>query len=117
VDKLKGSAYDLLDALRPDYVMTETDNFPQPLIAYIGSPGSIAGAGPSNMPRDCSIIPLAAYQVAGVPAVESSSHTQIDSSIANTQIESSIESTRSHGLARRHSKEESAASASSFPAE
>ena len=61
MDKLKGNAYDQLDALRPDYVMTETDNFPRPLTAYIGSAGSIAGAGPSNMPRDCSI-PLAAYQ-------------------------------------------------------
>jgi len=57
VDKLKGSAYDQLDALRPDYVMTETDNFPRPLTAYIGGAGSSAGAGPS----DCSG-PLAAYQ-------------------------------------------------------
>ncbi|KAG2621827.1 calmodulin-binding protein 60 F-like isoform X2 [Panicum virgatum] len=86
VDKLKGSAYDQLDALRPDYVMTETDNFPRPLTAYIGGAGSSAGAGPSNMPSDSSG-PLAAYQVAGVPAVESSSHTQIESSIANTNMD------------------------------
>ncbi|XP_039802233.1 calmodulin-binding protein 60 F-like isoform X2 [Panicum virgatum] len=88
VDKLKGSAYDQLDALRPDYVMTETDNFPRPLTAYIGGAGSSAGAGPSNMPSDSSG-PLAAYQVAGVPAVESSSHTQIESSIANTNMDPS----------------------------
>jgi len=86
VDKLKGSAYDQLDALRPDYVMTETDNFPRPLTAYIGGAGSSAGAGPSNMPSDSSG-PLAAYQ--GVPAVESSSHTQIESSIANTNMDPS----------------------------
>jgi len=82
VDKLKGSAYDQLDALRPDHVMTETDNFPRPLTAFIGGAGSSAGAGPS----DCSG-PLAAYQ--GVPAVESSSHTQIESSIANTNMDPS----------------------------
>ncbi|KAG2629931.1 hypothetical protein PVAP13_3KG511500 [Panicum virgatum] len=65
VDKLKGSAYDQLDALRPDYVMTETDNFPRPLTAYIGGAGSSAGVGPSNMPSGCSG-PVAAYQ--GAPA-------------------------------------------------
>ena len=61
MDKLKGSAYDQLDALHPDYVMTETDNFPRPLTVYIGGAGSSAGAGPSNMPSDSSG-PLAAYQ-------------------------------------------------------
>ena len=61
MDKLKGSAYDRLDALRPDYVMTETDNFPRPLTAYIGGAGSSAGVGPSNLPSDCSG-PVAAYQ-------------------------------------------------------
>ncbi|KAL6622408.1 hypothetical protein ACP70R_032287 [Stipagrostis hirtigluma subsp. patula] len=60
VDELKGGAYDHLDTLRPDHVMTETDNFPRPLNMDAG----------------------AAHQVGVTPAVEDLSKAQIESSCA-----------------------------------
>ncbi|KAL6846936.1 hypothetical protein ACP4OV_022789 [Aristida adscensionis] len=82
VDKLRATAYDHLDALRPDHVMTETDIFPRPLNMDVGL-GS--GAAPSYMSvateKHCSGH-VALHQVGGAPAVVDPRQAQIESSCA-----------------------------------